>query len=502
VSGVLASRAVPNVRVRALNGGEVRADGDFVLYWMVASRRTRWNHALDRAIELARRLRRPLLVLEGLRCDYPWATERAHAAVLAGMADNARAFAGSPVHYHPYVEPRPGAGRGLLRSLGKRACVVVTDDCPGSVSARLLPAAAEQLAVRCEAVDSSGLLPDASTPRAFARAVDFRRFLQCELPSHWSRLPRARPLVRLELPRLEELPTGLRRRWAAAGDELLAARPAALARLPLDHDVAPLAGASGPRRAEADLRTFLDGRLEAYGRERNHPDAEGTSGLSAHLHFGHLSAQEVFDRLARHEGWTPPVNPGAATGSRAGWWGMSASAEDFLEELVTWRELGLNGAKHRSDFERYESLPGWARETLARHATDPRPHRYTLEDFRHAGTHDELWNAAQRELSQSGRMHGYLRMLWGKKILHWSADPREALDVMVELNNRLALDGRDANSYAGILWVLGRYDRAWGPERDVFGKVRYMSSVNTRRKLRLRRYLERWQATPTPLGPS
>ena len=302
VSAVLASRAVPNVRIRALNGGELRPEGDSVLYWMVATRRARWNHALDRAVELARRFGRPLVVLEGVRCDYPWATARSHVAVLEGMADNARAFADSPVHYHPYVEPEPGAGRGLLRALAEGACAVVTDDCPGSVSARMLPAAAEQVSVRLEAVDSAGLLPIASTPRAFARAVDFRRFLQRELPSHWERLPRARPLARLELPRLAELPACLRRRWPAAGEELLAAEPAALARLPLDHDVAPLPGLSGSRRAERDLRTFLDGGLESYGGDRNHPDAEGTSGLSAHLHFGHLSAQEVFASVARLRG--------------------------------------------------------------------------------------------------------------------------------------------------------------------------------------------------------
>jgi deoxyribodipyrimidine photo-lyase len=146
-------------------------------------------------------------------------------------------------------------------------------------------------------------------------------------------------------------------------------------------------------------------------------------------------------------------------------------------------------AWQRDDCDRYESLPGWALATLEAHRTDPRPHQYDLETLRSARTHDEVWNAAQRQLVRDGRIHSYLRMLWGKKILEWSPTPREALEVMLELNNRYAVDGRDPNSNSGIFWVLGRYDRAWGPERPIFGKVRYMTSESTRKKLRLREYL-------------
>jgi deoxyribodipyrimidine photo-lyase len=159
---------------------------------------------------------------------------------------------------------------------------------------------------------------------------------------------------------------------------------------------------------------------------------------------------------------------------------------------VTWRELCYHYAHHRPDHSSFSSLPDWARATLLEHASDPRPFTYTLEQFEDAATHDEIWNAAQRQLRESGRIHNYLRMLWGKKILHWTSSPEEAWAILVELNNRYAIDGRDPNSYGGIGWVLGRFDRAWGPERPIFGKVRYMSSKNARRKLRLRGYLERW----------
>jgi deoxyribodipyrimidine photo-lyase len=172
---------------------------------------------------------------------------------------------------------------------------------------------------------------------------------------------------------------------------------------------------------------------------------------------------------------------------------MSEPAEAFLDELITWREVGFNMAALRpEDYDRYDSLPDWARKTLAKHARDRREHLYSLEEFEQARTHDPLWNAAQRQLVREGRIHNYLRMLWGKKILQWTASPQGAADVMIELNNRYALDGQDPNSYSGIFWVLGRYDRPWGPERPVFGTVRYMSSQNTARKVAVQSYLERY----------
>ena len=171
---------------------------------------------------------------------------------------------------------------------------------------------------------------------------------------------------------------------------------------------------------------------------------------------------------------------------------MPASIESFLDEVVTWREVGYGFCFHRSDYAELESLPDWAQKTLAEHEGDKRPVTYELEQFENAETHDEIWNAAQRELRERGRIHNYLRMLWGKKILHWTRSPREALDVMIELNNKYAIDGRNPNSYSGIFWVLGRFDRAWGPERQIFGKVRYMTSDSTRKKLKLKKYLERW----------
>jgi len=159
---------------------------------------------------------------------------------------------------------------------------------------------------------------------------------------------------------------------------------------------------------------------------------------------------------------------------------------------ITWREVGFNMCWQREDYDRYESLPDWALATLSTHLRDKRSYTYTLKEFMEGCTHDPLWNAAQMQLYREGRIHNYLRMLWGKKILEWSPTPRKALDIMIELNNKYALDGRDPNSYSGIFWVLGRYDRPWGPERPIYGKVRYMSSKNTARKFRVKEYIKKY----------
>jgi deoxyribodipyrimidine photo-lyase len=287
------------------------------------------------------------------------------------------------------------------------------------------------------------------------------------------------------------VPEDVRRRWPAADTGLLA-RTASLAALPIDHTVTPTALRGGTTAGERALAQFLASALPSYATGRNDLEQDVTSGLSPYLHFGHISAHAVVHAVLRQEGWLGHF-AGRSSGAREGWWGVGPAAEAFLDQVVTWRELGFNMCALRpQDYATYESLPAWARATLAAHADDEREHVYTLAAFESGRTHDPLWNAAQGQLVREGRIHNYLRMLWGKKILEWSASPEEALAVMIELNNKYALDGRDPNSYSGIFWTLGRYDRAWGPERPVFGTVRYMSSANTARKMRVKPYIARY----------
>lgn len=488
---------VPQQRIVVLNDAAPRAGARYVLYWMTSFRRPHYNFALDRAAEIAATLKVPLLVLEALRIGYRWASDRIHQFILDGMADNSAAFARARIAYRAYLEPEEGAGKGLVEALSEHAAAVVTDDYPCFFLPRMVAAASERIRVRFEMVDSNGLIPLRATDRAFLRAVDFRRFLQRSIPPHLAQAPRAKPL-RGSLPELGPFPRGVTARYKFVDPKALERREVLVGKLKIDHGTPVVSRRGGHRAAERELRTFVERRLENYAEARNHPDLRQTSGLSPYLHFGHISAHQVFEAVAKAEEFDfsrAESFGGRRRGEREGFWEMRPGAEAFLDQLVTWRELGFNLCQRvPGDYDRYASLPSWSRATLEKHARDRRPHLYTLEQLAAAETYDPVWNAAQRELRSEGTIHNYLRMLWGKKVLEWSRSPEEGIETLIALNDQYAIDGRDPNSYSGIFWCFGRYDRPWGPERQIFGTVRYMSSENTRRKLKLDRYLERWSA--------
>jgi len=483
---------VPAIRIRDCNTAPIRESGGYVLYWMIAARRLTSNFALDRALEHCRQLRKPLVVLEALRCDYPWASERMHHFILDGMADNASGSDTGGVLYYPYVEASRGAGKGLLNALAADATVVITDDYPCFFLPRMVAAAAKKLPVRLEAVDSNGLLPLRATDQIFTTAYSFRRFLQKTLPTHLVDFPKTLPLVRVDLPASRQLPKKITSRWPAANGALLKGKHGLHEIAHLDHSIAPSAIRGGHTNARKRLKEFLSRGFPRYSEERNQPELDIASGLSPYLHFGHISPHEIFTEVADREQWTSDKLAVRANGGREGWWNMSANAESFLDEFVTWREMGYNLSSHSDSYDRFESLPAWALRTLKDHARDEREHLYSLEEFAAGKTYDPLWNAAQMQLVREGRLHNYLRMLWGKKILEWSKSPKEALANLIELNNKYALDGRDPNSYSGIFWCLGRYDRPWAPERPTYGQIRYMSSANTARKLSVKNYIRKY----------
>lgn len=490
--------SVPALRVNPVNRAPLRR-GRFVLYWMIAARRTRWSFALDHAIAEARRLGVPLVVLEALRVGYPWASERLHRWVIDGMYDQRARLAATPIAYHAYVEPSAGDGSGLLEALAGEAALVVTDEFPCFFLPRMVAAAGrklDDLGVRLEAVDGNGLLPLRGADRTFTAAQHFRRHLQKELPRHLGAFPAADPLAHLDLPRAV-IPDAVLARWPSLFAHTAFDLAAALARLPIDHAVPTVAERGGEVAARARIDAFFAGRIARYHEARNQPEDDVASGLSPYLHFGHASIHEVIARLFTRDGWTPERLAPKPNGRREGWWNLSPEGEAFIDEAVTWRELGYNASFLDPAYDRLESLPAWATRTLDAHRADRREPCYSHDQLERAQTYDPLWNAAQTQLVREGRMHNYLRMLWGKKILEWSPTPEDALRSLIELNNRWAIDGRNPNSYTGILWTLGKFDRPWAPERPVFGTIRYMSSDNTAKKLRVKDYLHRYRPLDT-----
>jgi deoxyribodipyrimidine photo-lyase len=482
-------------RLRRLNDAGIHSGGDYVLYWMQIFRRLERNHALDYALECSRALERPLVVYEGLRLDYPWASPRFHRFILEGMGSNAARAAELGLNYWPFVETRKGQGRGLLRRLTERACLVVTDDYPCFIIPGQSEALARKVSVPVFAVDSNSVVPLALLGAPVSAAAHLRPRIHKAFADAWPY--RAAPSPRI--PRVArarvDAPFALWPTKDVAGF---------VRALPLDAGVPPVASTpGGTPPARSRLRQFLKRRLRGYAEHRSQPRSleEGhASGLSPYLHFGHISIEEVVEAVLGTTGsWTPDELRVHNRGRREGFFCDDPDVNSFLDEALTWRDLGLHWHRaRRADTQRLEAaLPPWALDTLGAHAGDERPWLYTAEQLEAGKTHDPLWNAAQRELVATGTIHNYLRMLWGKKVLEWSPSPAEAYRTLEHLNNKYALDGRDPNSYTGILWCFGLFDRPWAPERQVFGRVRYMSSENTARKFDLKPYHAYVETLPT-----
>jgi deoxyribodipyrimidine photo-lyase len=428
-----------NPRVRKLNELGVR-HGDYVLYRMRRNRRVEANHALAWAAETANRLELPLVVNEILDASEPFANDRRHTFVLEGVAETAGRLRKLGIGY--ICDP----GRDTV----KQAAAVVTDDYP-----EIPGEPAEDFEVAAYAVDSSCVVPMGCIEgRAYA-AYSLRPKIQKLLPQYLSPPPTVKMAKRsmaVQLPHLGDLP-----RMVAGCD--------------VDHSVRPSTVFRGGRaEAERRLEAFLEERLRRYSAEKNEPSAHATSDLSPYLHFGFISPLEVALAVREYAHAHKLV------------------ADEFLEELIVRRELAFNFMRYSRGVDSLEVLPDWAKKTLAKHRRDKREAVYTREEFENGATADDLWNATQKELVLRGKIHGYYRMYWGKKIIEWSKTPEDALATMIYLHDRYALDGRDPNTYANILWCFGLHDRPW-QERPVFGMVRYMSRAGMERKTDVAAYI-------------
>lgn len=465
-------------RIRKLNDAPVRPGAGYVLYWAQMNRRVESNHALLRAVELANELRLPVLYYEGLTCTYDYANDRLHTFILDGVAETARRLENSGIGYCFYLRRRRQDPDDVVYRLAAGAACIVTDDYPAFIAARHNARVPGQVNVAYEAVDSSCIVPMNLLGKREYAAYTIRPKIKRLLSAHLKPCP----------------PIAVRRRWTGAPPEFhTPVEPDRVAKLvaecEIDHSVPPSISYTGGRlAAERTLEHFLTLNLRRYARDRNNPAAHATSDLSPYLHFGQISALEVALAAEKHAAEHKLI------------------ADEFLEELIVRRELAFNFARHSANPACLSNLPDWAKETLRKHAADPREPCYTRQQFERAGTHDALWNACQKELLLRGKIHGYYRMYWGKKIIEWSPTCQDALETMVYLHDRYALDGRDPNTYTNILWCFGLHDRPW-QERPVFGMIRYMSLDGMKRKtdagayLREIDHLERTGRDPFRLSP-
>ena len=450
-----------NERVIQLNDGRVNTDARYVLYWMQMYKRVDNNHALIYAIRRANELKLPLVVYEGLKYYYPWASDRIHTFILEGVEEKRKAFDELGIRHIFYLQKDKDSPKQTVARIAKDAALIVTDDFPCFI----IPEHNRRIAIRADipvyAVDSNGVIPMSRFDKEEYAAYTIRPKINKLLERYLKPLPNETVDIssvdlRVDCP--ETLVT----------EENISKL---VAECEIDHTVAAsVYYRGGTANGRKRLRKFVKDILPDYDKVKGKPDKDGSSRLSSYLHFGFLSSLEI--ALSVRDADAP-----------------QESIDAYLEELIVRRELSYNLTLFSDKYDSLTALPAWVQKTMREHHDDERQFVYSLEQLEAGETHDELWNAAQREMVVTGEMHNYVRMLWGKNVIAWSRTFEEAFAALVHLNNKYCLDGRNPNSYAGILWCFGKHDRPW-MERPVFGTIRYMTSGSTGKKFDSKKYIE------------
>jgi deoxyribodipyrimidine photo-lyase len=443
---------VQRERIKPLSGTRPAA-GRFVAYWMQASQRAECNHALEYAIDRANELRKPLIVFFGLTEKYPEANERHYRFMLEGLKEVREALDSRGIGMViRHISPEKG-----ILAFAKDASLVVVDRDYLRLPREWRRRAADRMRCPLVQVETNVIVPieEVSGKEEYAAATIRPKILK-RLERFLVPLPRRAPQLDsrgIDLPSFDVADTDK-----------------ALLKLGVDRSaggVTVIRG--GTSEAKRRLRAFIKKKLDRYPDLRNDPGEDCLSGMSPYLHFGQISPLHIALEISK-------------SGSR--------SAAPYLEELVVRRELSMNFVYYNDRYDSFDGLPNWAKKTLLEHAKDHREYVYNLEELERASTHDPCWNAAQDEMRLTGKMHGYMRMYWGKKIIEWSRTPQEAFETALRLNNKYELDGRDANGFTGVAWCFGKHDRPWRT-RSVFGAVRYMNENGLRRKFDVDRYIEK-----------
>ncbi len=439
-------------RIEQLNANMVRP-GDYVIYWMQASQRALDNHALEYAVGKANELNKPLVVFFGLTSSFPEANERHYLFMLQGLQETANELEKRGI---PFVIQQISPEKGVL-SISKNASLTVTDRGYLRIQRQWRQYAAAHLHCPLIQVESDVVVPieTVSQKEEYAAAT-----IRAKIKNHLKTF--LTPL------RSEALKRHLLQHSFDSID--LSSPSKILSCLPIDHHVKPSSVFhGGTSHALLLLEQFIHEKLSYFSELRNDPGKEYCSHMSPYLHFGQISPLTIALQILAES---------------------DPNTEAYLEELIIRRELSMNYVFYNPSYDSFEGLPSWAKQTLLNRAKDKRPYLYSREELEAADTHDSYWNAAQHELRKTGKMQGYMRMYWGKKILEWTQNPKEAFRIALSLNNKYELDGRDPNGFTGVAWCFGKHDRAW-QERPIFGKVRYMNAAGLTRKFDMDVYVKR-----------
>lgn len=449
-------------RLRETAKRKLNREGRFVLYWMHHALRGHENPALDLAIVTAEHLGLPVFVYQGLPERYQYASDRHHAFIMQGARDAHEELSCRGIGSAFHLE-RPGHRGPHLQHLASRAAVVVTDDFPTDPITGWVGRLSAKVATPIWLVDTACVVPMKLVGRAYDRAFSYRdatsELLEKRLVQPWPE--QANPRERFSPSDLPFTPVDL----DAEGVHAL------ISECQIDHSVGPVPHTLGGSRAGyARWDAFKADNLRQYAGDRNDPMRDGASRLSAYLHYGMISPLRIAREAAAFGG------PGA---------------EKFLDELLVWRELAYAFCYYKASHDSLAAIPKWAADTLRAREDDPRPTIHDWETLARGKTGDPLWDAAQRSLLMQGELHNNVRMTWGKAFLKWTPDAATALRLMIDLNHRYALDGRDPASYGGLLWCLGQFDRPHAPPRPIFGTVRDRPTDEHATRLNPERYLKK-----------
>jgi len=447
-----------NERIKVLNENNL-VNNPFVVYWMQASQRTEYNHALEYSIEQANTLGKPLLVFFGVTDKFPEANTRHYRFMLEGLQEVKIQLKKRGIKFIVYkISPEIGA-----LQISSLAALLVVDRGYLRVERKWRDFVASNALCKVVQIESNVVVPvESASVKEEYSAATLRAKINKIIQNY------TMPLFEnnLNVPSIE---------LDFTSDNLYSEFnipdiDTALSQLDIDSSVKPANKfKGGTSHANLILKNFIENKLQFYGTLKNNPGLEYSSDMSPYLHFGQISPLYIYLKI------------------------METGKEhklEYLEELVVRRELAINYIFYNEQYDTFESIPSWAKKTLDKHISDKREYIYTLEEFENSKTHDIYWNAAQTEMVETGKMHGYMRMYWGKKILEWSATPYEGFNTALLLNNKYNLDGRDANGFAGVAWCFGKHDRPW-QERNIFGNVRYMNANGLNRKFDMEIYLEK-----------
>lgn len=459
-----------NPRITVRRGGAPDPAGKCIVYWCQRSERGTDNHALDTAVTIANQLKLPLIVYFAGISNFPHANLRHYAFLNQGLPDLEADLAARNISFIFRRAPNESHTR-LLADV--HAAMVLGDENPMRAPESWRADLAKQINIPFWTVDADCIVPQRLFSTAQFAAYTLRPKLYKLLPEYLTAFDNPKADIAWHRPanfQSDSVHDDMTRDWKD-----------------FDRSVLPVEAWRGGAHAALDrLKLFVTQVLPRYEITRNKPELDGTSCLSPWLHYGHIGAQTI--ALAVDE---------AAANNPA----LKSARDSFFNELIAWRELAINFARHNPDYDNERCAEPWAVQTIAEHARDEREHLYTLDQLEHAQTYDDLWNAAQTQMVRHGWMHNYLRMYWAKKILEWSPDNRTAFRHCVYLNDKYFLDGRDPGGYAGIAWaVVGKFDRAWN-QHPIFGKIRYMSGASTGRKFNSKLYIQQMNALPQPSPP-